>query len=182
MRIGAKGEYAAKAVLYLSLQYPKVVTIHEIAHNHKKPLKYLEQILLALKRADLLESHRGVRGGYTLGRRPDRISIGEVLRVVDGKFSQSSCVELDLQRHHTGPEENSCGLKCGKTCRRRSRKFFSRRLTTCEHVRSQESGAKAITSLLKSTSLPPVWKQTQKMEQRSFLRNTFSLLQSSATW
>lgn len=111
MRISAKGEYAAKAVLYLSLKYPKVVTIHEIAENHKIPLKYLEQILLVLKRAGVLESHRGVRGGYTLGRGPDQISIGEVLRAVDGKFSRSSCVEVDLQRHHSCPEENSCGLK-----------------------------------------------------------------------
>ena len=111
MRISAKGEYAAKAVLYLSLKHPKVVTIHEIAENHKIPLKYLEQILLVLKRADVLESHRGVRGGYTLGRSPDQISIGEVLRAVDGKFSRSSCVEVDLRRHHSCPEENSCGLK-----------------------------------------------------------------------
>lgn len=111
MRISAKGEYAAKAVLYLSIQHPKVVTIHEIAENHKIPLKYLEQILLVLKRAGLLASHRGVRGGYTLGRCPENISIGEVLRVVDGKFSQSSCLELDLQRHDSCPEKNSCGLK-----------------------------------------------------------------------
>jgi Rrf2 family cysteine metabolism transcriptional repressor len=111
MRISAKGEYAAKAVLYLSLKYPQVVTIHEIAENHKIPLKYLEQILLLLKRAGLLASHRGVRGGYTLARSPERISIGEVLRVVDGKFSQSSCVQLDLQRRDSCPEENSCGLK-----------------------------------------------------------------------
>ena len=73
MRISAKGEYAAKAVLYLSLKHPKVVTIHEIAENHKIPLKYLEQILLVLKRAGVLESHRGVRGGYTLGRGPEQI-------------------------------------------------------------------------------------------------------------
>lgn len=111
MRISAKGEYAAKAVLYLSLKYPKISTIHEIAENHKIPLKYLEQILLVLRRAGLLESHRGVRGGYTLARRPDRISIGEVLKAVDGKFSQSSCLEVDLQHHHACPEENSCGLK-----------------------------------------------------------------------
>jgi Rrf2 family transcriptional regulator, cysteine metabolism repressor len=111
MRISAKGEYAAKAVLYLSLKYPQVVTIHEIAENHNIPLKYLEQILLILRRAGLLSSHRGVRGGYTLARRPEEISIGEVLRVVDGKFSESSCVELDLRSHYTCPDANACGLK-----------------------------------------------------------------------
>jgi Rrf2 family protein len=111
MRISAKGEYAAKAVLYLSLHYPEVVTIHEVAQNHKIPIKYLEHIMLALKRAGLLESRRGVRGGYTLARPPEKISVGEVLRVVDGKFSETSCIELDLKSHYACPEMNACGLK-----------------------------------------------------------------------
>ena len=111
MRISAKGEYAAKAVLYLSLHYPEVVTIHEVAKNHKIPIKYLERIMLALKRAGLLESRRGVRGGYTLARSPEKISVGEVLRVVDGKFSQTSCIELDLDSRYACPEMNACGLK-----------------------------------------------------------------------
>ncbi len=111
MRISAKGEYAAKAVLYLSLKYPEVVTIHEVARRHNIPVKYLEHILLALKKAGLLESRRGVRGGYTLARRPEQISMGEVLRVVDGRFSQSSCIEVDLRRPYTCPESNTCGLK-----------------------------------------------------------------------
>ena len=111
MRISAKGDYAAKAVLHLSLRYPDVVTIHEVAERHRIPMKYLEHILLALKKAGILESRRGVRGGYTLARRPEKISIGEVLRTVDGKFSQSSCIEVDLRAHYTCPESNSCGLK-----------------------------------------------------------------------
>jgi Rrf2 family protein len=111
MRISAKGEYAAKAVLHLSLQYPRVVTIHDVAESHRIPVKYLEHILLTLKKAGLLKSHRGVHGGYALARPPKEISIGEVLRVVDGKFSQSSCVELGLQHPYACPEVDSCGLK-----------------------------------------------------------------------
>lgn len=111
MRISAKGEYAAKAVLYLSLKYPEVVTIHEVARHHSIPVKYLEHILLALKKAGLLESRRGVRGGYLLARPPDKISVGEVLRVVDGHFSQSSCIEVDLRHPYVCPESSSCGLK-----------------------------------------------------------------------
>ena len=111
MRISAKGEYAAKAVLYLSVKYPGVVTIQEVAKRHSIPVKYLEHILLALKKAGVLESRRGVRGGYTLARPPAKISIGEVLRVVDGKFSQSSCIEVDLRHPYACPESNTCGLK-----------------------------------------------------------------------
>lgn len=111
MRISAKGEYAAKAVLHLSLRYPQVVTIHEVAASHHIPLKYLEQILLALRKARLLESRRGVHGGYTLARPPAEISVGEVLRAVDGKFSRASCLEEDPGEHHGCPDPNSCGLR-----------------------------------------------------------------------
>ena len=111
MRISAKGEYAAKAVLDLSLKYPGVATIHEVAERHSIPVKYLEHILLALKKAGLLESRRGVRGGYRLARPPEAISIGEVLRVVDGRFAEASCIEVDLRSRYACPESNACGLR-----------------------------------------------------------------------
>ncbi len=111
MRISAKGEYAAKAVLYLSLKHPEVVTIQEVARRHRIPVKYLEHILLALKKAGVLESRRGVRGGYFLARVPAKISIGEVLRVVDGKFSEASCIEMDLRHRYACPESTTRGLK-----------------------------------------------------------------------
>ncbi len=111
MRISAKGEYAAKAVLHLSLNYPQVVTIHEVAASHRIPLKYLEQILLALRKAGLLESRRGVHGGYTLARSPAEISVGEVLRAVDGRFSRASCLEEDPAEHQGCHDPASCGLQ-----------------------------------------------------------------------
>ncbi len=111
MRVTAKGEYATRAVLHLALQYPEVVTIHEIAARHRIPLKYLEQILLGLKRGGILESRRGVRGGYTLARAPERISVGDVLRVVDGNFSGSSCADSDARQGYVCPESENCGLK-----------------------------------------------------------------------
>jgi Rrf2 family protein len=110
MRVTAKGEYATQAVLHLSLQYPDVVTIHEIAQRHHIPLKYLEQILLELKRGGILESRRGVRGGYTLARTPREISVGAVLRVVDGAFAESSCVHNE-SLGGVCVEGDSCGLK-----------------------------------------------------------------------
>lgn len=111
MRISAKGEYATKAVLYLSLKYPNVVTIHEIAEGHRIPLKYLEQILLALKQNGMLESRRGVHGGYTLARPPETISVGEVLRAVDGHFSQTACLRAEPDDDYACPEAASCGLR-----------------------------------------------------------------------
>ena len=110
MRVTAKGEYATQAVLHLSLQYPEVVTIHEIAQRHHIPLKYLEQILLELKRGGILESRRGVRGGYTLARTPGEISVGQVLRIVDGAFAESSCIHNEAMGG-VCVEGESCGLK-----------------------------------------------------------------------
>jgi Rrf2 family cysteine metabolism transcriptional repressor len=111
MRISAKGEYAAKAVLYLSLKYPEVVTIHEVAESHRIPLKYLEQILLVLKKAELLESRRGVHGGYTLARPPAQISVGEVVRAVDGQFSRTHCLEASQCEHGVCLDSSGCGLR-----------------------------------------------------------------------
>ena len=110
MRVTAKGEYATQAVLYLALQYPGVLTIHEIAQRHHIPLKYLEQILLELKRGGVLESRRGVNGGYTLARAPEKISVGEVLRIVDGAFAESSCIHNEMLGG-VCVEGESCGLK-----------------------------------------------------------------------
>ncbi len=110
MRVTAKGEYATQAVLYLALQHPGVLTIHDIAQRHHIPLKYLEQILLELKRGGVLESKRGVNGGYTLARAPEEISVGEVLRIVDGAFAESSCIHNEAMGG-VCVEGQSCGLK-----------------------------------------------------------------------
>jgi Rrf2 family protein len=111
MRITAKGEYAAKAVLYLSLRYPTVVTIQEVAAGHNIPLKYLEQILLTLKKNQLLSSRRGVHGGYTLARPPEQITVGEVLRAVDGSFSETTCLRAESGGLYSCPEAPGCGLR-----------------------------------------------------------------------
>src|SRR5262249_61307482 len=87
MRITAKGEYATQAVLHLAMQYPEVVAIHDIAERHHIPLKYLEQILLELKRGGVLESRRGVHGGYTPGRSPNGLSVRQQLPPMAGAFS-----------------------------------------------------------------------------------------------
>ena len=112
MRVTAKGEYATQAVLHLSLRYPEVVSIHEIGERHHIPRKYLEQILLELKHGGILESKRGVRGGYTLARAPKNISVGEVLRMVDGEgFAESSCTHAEERLGAMCVEGPNCGLK-----------------------------------------------------------------------
>ncbi|MBI2218502.1 MAG: Rrf2 family transcriptional regulator [Candidatus Rokubacteria bacterium] len=85
MRISAKSEYAIKAVLDLAM-HPEVglVPIQEIAARQGIPQRYLEQVLIALKRGGLVRSKRGSAGGYHLTRPPEDITVGDVLRAVEG--------------------------------------------------------------------------------------------------
>ena len=85
MRISAKGEYAIKALLDLALQRERgLIPIQEIATRQAIPQRYLEQVLLSLERAGLLTSKRGSTGGYHLTRDPEEITVGAVLRAVEG--------------------------------------------------------------------------------------------------
>ena len=88
MRISAKGEYAIKAMLDLSTHEAKgLMSIQEIAARQSIPQRYLEQVLLQLKRAGLVESKRGATGGYHLTKAPDDVTVGEVLRAVEGAMA-----------------------------------------------------------------------------------------------
>ena len=85
MRISAKGEYAIKAVLDLAIRGGEgLVPIQDIAGRQAIPQRYLEHVLLALKGAGVLGSKRGASGGYHLTRPPEDITVGDVLRAVEG--------------------------------------------------------------------------------------------------
>lgn len=90
MRISAKGEYAIKATLDLTLHYGKgLIPIQGIAQRQGIPQRYLEQVLLLLKRAGFLQSKRGSAGGYQLIRPPREISVGQVLRAMEGSLERT---------------------------------------------------------------------------------------------
>jgi Rrf2 family protein len=85
VRLSAKGEYAIKAMLDLALHGGDgLQPIQEIAGRQGIPQRYLEQVLLQLKRGGMLASKRGSSGGYRLGRSPEEITVGAVLRAVEG--------------------------------------------------------------------------------------------------
>jgi Rrf2 family protein len=111
MNISKKGEYALKALIDLAINYDRgiaVTLINNIAEQEKIPPKYLEQILLNLKNGGILISKRGVGGGYTLAKPPKDISLGEVIRIVEGRLAPLNCVSTSA--HVTCPNETSCGL------------------------------------------------------------------------
>ncbi len=110
MKISRKGEYALKAMVCLSLNYDRgPVRIKEIAEKEKIPKKFLELILLELKKAGLLQSRRGAGGGYSLIKPPEKISLAQVIRIVDGPLAPISCVSK--MAYVRCPDEKNCGLK-----------------------------------------------------------------------
>lgn len=83
-----------KAVLDLALHYKRgVVTIHNLAKRADVPVKFLEQVLLELKKGGFVDSRRGINGGYLLARHPKDIKLGEVIRFIDGPVEPIACVE-----------------------------------------------------------------------------------------
>ncbi|HRJ20909.1 MAG TPA: Rrf2 family transcriptional regulator [Bryobacteraceae bacterium] len=85
MNVSVKCEYALRAVLDLALAEPGLpVRIADIAQRQKVPQKFLETILADLKKQGFLESRRGAEGGYLLAKRAEEITVGEVLRGIEG--------------------------------------------------------------------------------------------------
>jgi len=91
MNISVKGQYALHAIFDLTQQKPgEPIKIADIARRQKIPQKFLELILAGLKQAGFVESRRGAEGGYLLSRPPDSITVGEVLRYVEGAKSKET--------------------------------------------------------------------------------------------
>src|SRR5690242_8477751 len=85
MNISVKGEYALQAIFDLASQRPgEPVRIADIAKRQHIPQKFLELILAGLKQGGFVESRRGAEGGYLLARAPEAITVGDVLRFVEG--------------------------------------------------------------------------------------------------
>jgi Rrf2 family protein len=94
MKITYKGDYGLKALLDLALHYEKgLLTINDVAKHIDAPVKFLEQVLLDLKKGGFVESKRGNVGGYQLAKDPADITLGQVIRYIDGPIEPIGCVE-----------------------------------------------------------------------------------------
>jgi Rrf2 family protein len=112
MKLSVRGEYALRALIVLGLNYEQpVVPIQTIARLQNIPRKFLEQILNELRAGGILESRRGVAGGYRLRRPPDKINLAEVIRYVEGPLAPVSCVSERFYERCTCPDENNCGIR-----------------------------------------------------------------------
>jgi Rrf2 family protein len=88
-----KGKYGLKAMIALAKEHGGgPVLIGDLAEQEAIPKKFLENILLALKHRGLVHSRKGPGGGYQLGRAPNEISVGDIVRALDGPLALVSCV------------------------------------------------------------------------------------------
>jgi len=110
MKISFKGDYATKIILDLSLNYGKGVTqIKDISRRQDIPERYLEQIITLLKNARYINTVRGPKGGVWLAKAPSAITLGEIVRLIEGLTSPITCVSKSC--YTKCDFENGCVLK-----------------------------------------------------------------------
>jgi len=114
MKLSVRGEYALRALLVLARDYQEddtVVRIQEISTRQNIPKRFLEQILNDLKSARVVESRRGVAGGYRLRRPPQHITLAEIVRHIEGPLAPVSCVSEKFYEKCSCPDETRCPIR-----------------------------------------------------------------------
>ncbi len=109
--LSKKTQYAFKALMHLAQQREgEPVLIAEISQKRNIPLKFLENILLELKKHNILDSKKGKGGGYYLAKPAEKIFLADVLRLIDGPIALLPCVSLHFYQQCGQCDEKNCGL------------------------------------------------------------------------
>lgn len=109
--LSMKTQYAFKALMYMAQQdRQRPILIAEIAEKKTIPLKFLENILLQLKKSAILDSKKGKGGGYLFAKNPADIKLATVMRLMDGPISLLPCVSLHFYTKCDNCDESYCGL------------------------------------------------------------------------
>src|SRR5947209_16977500 len=117
MHLSTKGQYATRALVELARSAEtarsrgEVVKLHHIAERQNIPCKYLEQIMLQLKRFGFVESRKGAEGGYMLSRPAREITLGEVVRAMEGPLAPIGCASRTGYVECGCPDPAHCGLR-----------------------------------------------------------------------
>lgn len=101
MKISTKGRYALQIMVEFALHQGEILSLKTVAETHQISLKYLEQIVQMLVKADLLTSFRGANGGYKLNQEPADITVAEILNATEGSLKVVTCMD-----------QNTCGNEC----------------------------------------------------------------------
>ncbi|WP_152268582.1 RrF2 family transcriptional regulator [Agriterribacter humi] len=110
--LSKKTQYAFKALMYMAqVEKDGPILIAEIARKKKIPLKFLENILLELKKGEVLDSKKGKGGGYFFKEAPSKIHLAKVMRLLDGPIALLPCVSLNFYERCKNCDEKNCGLR-----------------------------------------------------------------------
>jgi len=114
MKISKRGEYALRALIDLGiaaeLGHP-MLRAQEIVARENLPKGFLDQILMQLRKAGYIGTKRGKNGGYFLDKPMDSITLGQVVRLIDGPLAPIRCVSQSKYEKCSCPDENTCGLR-----------------------------------------------------------------------
>ena len=109
--LSRKAQYAFRALTHLVDKIDEgPILISEISRKKKIPLKFLENILLELKKEGILDSKKGKGGGYFINIDPSTVSVANVIRIVDGPIALLPCVSLNFYERCKNCDEKNCGL------------------------------------------------------------------------
>ena len=114
MKISKRGEYALRALIDFGIAHElgrPLLKINELVAKERLPVKFLEQILTQLRGAGYIQTKRGKAGGYLLARPAREISLGKVIRLIDGPLAPIACVSVTAYERCTCPDEAHCGLR-----------------------------------------------------------------------
>lgn len=114
MKLSKKGEYALRALIDLGIAHEvgrELVQVTELSDKELIPGKFLEQIMQELKAAGIVSAQRGKYGGYQLARPASEITIGSVVRFIDGPLAPIGCVSHTAYEKCSCPDEEHCGLR-----------------------------------------------------------------------
>lgn len=110
--ISSRAKYATRAILELAIRYYEgPILIQDIATAQKIPVRFLEQILLQLKTEGFVMSRKGPGGGYLLASPPQNITLGAVVRYIEGPLAPISCVSVTQYDPCGCPDPDTCGLR-----------------------------------------------------------------------
>ena len=108
MKVSTRGEYGVRAMVALATHHgEKPISLNILARESSVPYAYLEQLIGPLRKAELVVSTRGARGGYALARSPELIRVGDVYRVMEGPVAPMDCVSED-EADQTCPLIDGC--------------------------------------------------------------------------
>jgi Rrf2 family protein len=112
MRLSRRSEYGLRALVHLVRNDGTgPIALATLAERNRLPPKFLEQIMATLRHAGIVRTTLGAHGGYALGVDPTKVSIGRVIRLLDGALAPLSCVSLRYYQSCSCPDEPTCALR-----------------------------------------------------------------------